>query len=293
MLEAELSECRLDGTCFQEAEFDTYEEYTTKFGADDQCIVASDGDIAAGYSLASAGDTCANAFAGLRSGAYDAVVLAGVARSWHSVPFSSLDDYEQGLWSTLQLGSKYAAFSGTTWLAFAKDVLAHAPAWLLLSDQHKVAAAGLGFSAESWGLQWAIIERIFHNDNTLLAWGDFAGADLAAIESLGWDARNWSTAEPSNDADFLWGGLPKQKQEALAVLRVDEQLWNSAHESNRQVAGCFWHNGKFAAVGSKWVVGGKPRTIRGRRRRRSREVPGRARGQRSANQTFADRKSVV
>lgn len=266
-----LRKCNQEGadpdTCHLLVERDAFLEYTDKFGADHRCIaVASTGLSDPGYNPVPAADTavCQNQWAAIAAQAH------GTAqRAWHTLPWNTLTTDEQDWWAYLgqDVVEAYQKYQGQPnspvgWETFSLHVYVEASQpWFRLGVDQKDAAAKLGFTAETWGRQWALLERIFHSTANLLTWDELSGAEKDAVVSLGWaeNGSAWDDVYASQTAPDpiagangtikSWGSLCWEQQRLLSSpeVRITQAHWDSTRQLTRVEHGCFWHHGLKAA----------------------------------------------
>ena len=240
-------------------------------------------------------------------------------RQWHAVPWTELTTTEQGLWQAAgaTTADAYAAAADQAgddqWATFSARVyVAASKPWAELSATQWEALVKLKFSEATWGRQWALLERIFHGDTSLLRWDELTDLEITAMVSLGWGASgmvggravreplDWDNAEaplpgcllPTSAATTAnpllrqWAGLAACSPAAFAELeaaRLSAGQWNGARMKTRKVSGCFWHTGRLAAVGHAYVK--DPQAADDTPRTRRADALEDARGRRSSSNT--------
>ena len=84
-----------------------------------------------------------------------------------------------------------------------------------MSQDEKTAAAALQFTSETWGLQWAFLDRIFRKDTTLIKWdaAEMTPSEMENLVSLGWNASNWdNVAAPAQGVAAPWEALTTEQR---------------------------------------------------------------------------------
>ena len=276
-----MSVCVIDGAagCTLLATRDTATANTDQL--DDKCAVQSNGLTFPGYRKIEDDDACSKGWLDIMN------VADSKYRRWFNLGWEQLTLLEQGLWERLGLADAYRAAATATsadWQGFSESVLVKsAPAWANLTDDERAAAALLQYTGETWGRQWAFVERMAHGTVGLLDWEDVANVphEQKALEELGWDTAGtaWDTLQVGGGPkpDVWYADLTTAQKEAFAVLRITEQQWDNALQEKDVVKGCFWHTGMLGVTTTKHVVGAAA-TSTSRRRRRSRStIVGRSR----------------
>ena len=268
-----MSTCVVNGAagCTLVASRDTATDNTDQL--DDKCAVRSNGLTFPGYSKITEQDTCTNGWVQLMN------VPDTKYRQWFNLGWDQLTLLEKGLWERLGLADAYraaAVSASADWAGFSESVLVKsAPAWDKLTDDQREAAALLQYTRETWGRQWAFVERMVHGTTGLLDWEDIANVphEQKALEELGWDAAGaaWDTLQKGvgPNLDKWFAGLTKAHKDAFAALRITEQQWDNARQATDVVSGCFWHTGMLGIATMKHVVGDTATGKSQRRRRRS------------------------
>ena len=97
------------------------------------------------------------------------------------MPWSALTATEQGHWNTVGLkvaeayqNAEARSLQGPdSWRDFSRLVYVQAsPPWEDLPAAAREALAALEFTSETWGRQWALLERIFYNKVGVLTWDE-------------------------------------------------------------------------------------------------------------------------
>jgi len=84
-----------------------------------------------------------------------------------------------------------------------------------MSHDQKKAAADLHFTSETWGLQWAFLDRIFRKDTSLIKWDvkEMTSSEKKHLASLGWNASNWDdAAAPAQGVAAPWEALSAEQR---------------------------------------------------------------------------------
>ena len=252
----DLTRCRVDGMCNHDVEFDGDTLFTDAFGADDSCSVAvAQGDAVVdsiGYELEMDWGKCQEYWSRMQQ------MDGSKYRAWHKLDFfTDLTEAERGYWRTLGLEEAYTP--SADWLAFSTHVLVKSsPPWQLLALEQAEAAAQLGFTEETYGRQWAIVDRIFYNKTQLIPWAvvELVPAEAAALGKFGWDEATWDggdTIAPPVNVAVSYLNLHNSQKQALETLRITQNHWNTAWRSAKEAPGCYWHTGTFAATSTKMV----------------------------------------
>lgn len=218
-------------------------------------------------------------------------------RAWYRMRWDDLTAEDVELWHTVGGGGGVLpnpveaawrrldakATAAGTWEAFSEHVILDggvetASPWsdvypvstsAQASYQTKRAAlAQLGFSSDTWGRQWAMLENIFYPRDAMrqihggaadagilaedvkvvLEWAELTQDERQALNQLGYMEGNaWDDGNPNGQAlsSRAWHQLSGEEHAALNKLRVAQSHWDRTMEAAKRAVlkGCFWHRG--------------------------------------------------
>ena len=269
-----------DNGCGVSVVRDSATAFTDNFGDDHRCARAADPATGSGFlpvtTLSNGNDfeqVCQSTW-----GEIDSTRLKGNAgyvpkyRSWHRMSLRGLTAFEKGLWGTLGLATAYMEGTGSTWQTFTRKVVVEASRpWSQLTADQKQAASSLRFTGETWGNQWALLDRIHRKVSHLIAWdtNELSSKEMASLGALGWNESNWEDVDASpQGTSVAWDSLTPDQQAAARQLRITDVHWERVRSETTRVSGCFWHYGTFASTHGKFIADpAAPKASINRRRR--------------------------
>ena len=199
-----MSTCSVAGegsaTCLNTVTYTNRVAYTDAFEADGRCLSFNPDKmidaVSSGYGPITDVSKCTEQWA------ERAAAEQSVYRAWHTIEFDALTAIEEGMWGLLELTEAYREHEKRdTPLVGGLDFDAHvlvasSKPWGELSTAQKEAATQLRFTPDTWGRSWALLERIFHDDTSLIAFDSLTAAEQRAVTLLGYGQESWDgTAE--------------------------------------------------------------------------------------------------
>ena len=219
--EEQLQKCSIEGvdkaTCEDPVGREEETDETAKFGSDYTCTSAYSDEtnengntvmtLHSGYMLALNSDetqmTACVSFWNTE-GVRTTEDIVHMYQPWHSIQWGSLSLTEQGYWETVgvdiddhRVADAYRNAQGQSidsWSKFSEMVYMAGEPWDKLSAAAKEALDKLEFGPETWGRQWALLERVFHKKVTL-TWGELTANEKTAMMALGWDVDGMALRE--------------------------------------------------------------------------------------------------
>ena len=215
----------------------------------------------------------------------------------------------------------YASADVGDWKAFSQKVYvaaSHRWASAELDDDVRLALTKLQFTEETFGRQWALLERIFHTNTGLLTWDELSPPELDALQALGWSAsgmamQNGTHRVRESSAAVDWDNADSPLPECLVDTktkmikssgavkactagqdtnaamwsklfgaRITQAHWDRLQDARVRTPGCFWHAGLRAATDHTYTSGFGSSAATASRRRREDSA---ARSRRAAQHT--------
>lgn len=215
-------------------------------------------------------------------------------QAWHTMAWGTLTDTEKGYWTAVgaDVAHNYSLAATGDWNTFSKAVyVAASQPWscptdpavddcTALGDDAKNALTKLQFTEETWGRQWALLERIFFKSTGWvgMSWDELMPTERQAMQALGWsdtgmaDNRTWDGTGSQVDWDDADAPLPSCLETTdatvrikasgdlsgcanassnaatwakLQSVRITKTHWDRLQQkSTVHTPGCFWHTGK-------------------------------------------------